>query len=222
MTTTRPIYIAIEGVIGVGKTTLATRLQDEYTATLVLEVFEENPFLPLFYADPERYGFQTQTVFLLSRYHQQRVVREQVGQVPLISDYLFAKDRLFARLNLHGDEWETYEQLHRTLAEQLILPDLTIYLRASVETLMARIARRGRSYERDMSRDYIARLAAEYDSFFGDYRATPLLIFETDGLDVVEQPDDWESLRARIRERVIELGQADTATLAASRVAGQR
>lgn len=221
MTTTKPIYLAIEGVIGVGKTTLATRLQAEYDATLVLEVFEENPFLPLFYADPERYGFQTQTVFLLSRYHQQRVVREQVGRVPLISDYLFAKDRLFARLNLHGDEWETYEQLHRTLAEQLTLPDLTIYLRASVDTLMARIAHRGRSYERDMSRDYIARLAAEYDSFFSDYRATPLITFETDGLDVVGQPADWEAMRARIREQVTELGWIDAATMATPRAGGK-
>ncbi|MGH2544363.1 MAG: deoxynucleoside kinase, partial [Ardenticatenaceae bacterium] len=170
-----PIYIAIEGVIGVGKTTLARLLQPVYEAELVLETFEENPFLASFYSDPERYAFQAQVVFLLSRYEQQRRVGALAGRAPLISDYLFAKDRLFARLNLHGDEWTTYLRLHEVLAERIVQPDLVVFLRASVATLMARIVERGRSYERSMSRDYIARLAAAYDAFFARYDATPFL-----------------------------------------------
>ena len=197
-----PIYIAIEGAIGVGKTTLATLLQPEYKAQLMLEVFEENPFLPLFYADPERYAFQVQIDFLLSRYHQQRTICEQVGELPLISDYLFAKDRLFARMNLQGHEWTTYDRLHNVLAEQIVLPDLVIYLRADVDTLMERIAHRGRPYERSMSRDYIARLAEEYDNFFDSYRATSRLTINTNHLNIVTRADHMAFIQQLIGQRL--------------------
>lgn len=196
-----PIYIAIEGVIGVGKTTLARLLQRDYEAELVLEVFEQNPFLPLFYAEPERYAFQTQIVFLLSRYRQQQAVRERAGQSPLLSDYLFAKDRLFAQMNLQGDEWETYEHLHHALAEQIAQPDLVVYLRASVDTLMARIAQRDRPYERGMAREYIARLAQAYDRFFDAYASPALLIVDTDDLNILTQ-DDLSRVRERVRAAV--------------------
>lgn len=194
-----PLYIAIEGVIGVGKTTLARLLQPEFQVRLVLEVFEENPFLASFYADRERYAFQTQIFFLLSRYRQQAKIRELVGRVPLLTDYLFAKDQLFARLNLAGDELATYETLYHTLAEHIAVPDLVIYLRASVDTLMARIAARDRPYERGMPRDYIAALARAYDDFFASYTATPLLVIDTDDLNVVGNAEDLERIRARVR-----------------------
>jgi deoxyadenosine/deoxycytidine kinase len=196
-----PIYIAIEGVIGVGKTTLARLLQPDYEAELMLEVFEQNPFLPLFYADPERYAFQTQIVFLLSRYRQQRALLERVGAVPLLSDYLFAKDRLFARLNLQGDEWATYEHLHQALSEQIARPNLVIFLRAEVETLMARITQRDRPYERGMSRDYIARLAQAYDRFFDSYASDSLLVIDTDDLNVLTR-EDLKRVRERVRATV--------------------
>lgn len=197
-----PVYIAIEGAIGVGKTTLASLLRSQYEANLMLEVFEENPFLPLFYQEPERYGFQVQIEFLLSRYHQQQAICEQAGSTSIISDYLFAKDRLFASLNLEGDEWRTYDRLHHVLAEQIASPDLVIYLRATVDTLMARIAARGRSYERSMSRDYITRLVKVYDDFFASYTSTSLLIIETDHLNVITRPADLALIQRLIEQKV--------------------
>ena len=154
------MYIAIEGVIGVGKTTLARLLQPAFDASLLLEVFEENPFLSDFYADRERYAFQTQIFFLLSRYHQQRrAVGELLAEKDrLLSDYTFEKDALFARINLTGDELDMYFRVHDALAEKIIRPDLILYLRASTDTLMARIAFRDRPYERNMERDYIHQL----------------------------------------------------------------
>nr|WP_290666386.1 deoxynucleoside kinase [Ardenticatena sp.] len=196
---TQPLYIAIEGVIGVGKTTLARLLQPHLNAELVLEVFEENPFLAPFYADPERYAFQTQIFFLLSRYRQQQTLREQVGRSRLISDYLFDKDRLFARLNLQGDELNTYETLYEALSERIPRPDLVVYLRASVDTLMARIAARDRPYERNMPRSYIAALHRVYDDFFQHYDATPLLVIETDDVNVVANPRDLQAILQRVR-----------------------
>lgn len=195
----QPLYIAIEGVIGVGKTTLARLLQPHLNADLVLEVFEENPFLAPFYADPERYAFQTQIFFLLSRYRQQQTLREQVGRARIVSDYLFDKDRLFARLNLQGDELHTYETLYEALSERIPRPDLVVYLRASVDTLMARIAARDRPYERNMPRSYIAALHRVYDEFFQTYDATPLLVIETDDLNVVANPRDLHTILQRVR-----------------------
>src|SRR5512137_902209 len=150
------MYIAIEGVIGVGKTSLVRLLQPRFGAAGLLEVFEENPFLSSFYADRERYAFQTQMFFLLSRYHQQRrAVPEALAQGPLLADYTFAKDALFARINLKGDELELYDNLHNALAEKIPMPDLIVYLRASTTMLMQRIARRDRPYERQMEATYI-------------------------------------------------------------------
>ena len=148
-------YICIEGVIGVGKSTLTRLLARPFGSETLLEVVEENPFLQDFYADRARYAFQTETFFLLSRYRQQQaVVRPIVGTRNLVSDYLFAKNRLFASLNLHGDEWELFLQLYRTLAERVQTPDLVVYLQADVDTLMSRIAQRDRPFERNMDRDY--------------------------------------------------------------------
>ena len=159
------MYIAIEGVIGVGKTTLARLLQPSFDAEVLLEVFEENPFLSDFYGDRARYAFQTQIFFLLSRYHQQRRGVTEVVKAGknLISDYTFAKDSLFARINLKGDELEMYHRVHEALAEKIIMPDLLVYLHANTEVLMQRITLRDRTYERNMERAYIEELNRAYE-----------------------------------------------------------
>lgn len=193
-------YIAIEGVIGVGKTTLARLMRDSFQAELLLEVFEENPFLSDFYSDRERYAFQTQIFFLLSRYRQQhRVIGSTLSHSTLISDYSFAKDRLFAHLNLAGDELAMYERVHHVLAEKIPLPDLVVFLRAEVDTLMDRIAMRDRPYERSMSRDYIADLRRAYERFFGDYHDAPVLGIETDGLNWVSDPEALAQVAGQVR-----------------------
>lgn len=193
-------YIAVEGVIGVGKTTLARLLQDRFRAGTILEAFDENPFLSDFYGDRARYAFQTQLFFLLSRYRQQQAAEHHLRQGALISDYFFEKDRLFAHLNIpSSDELEMYDRLYDALAEKVRVPDLVVYLRARVGTLMGRIAMRDRTYERQMDRSYISALRAEYEHLFSDYTATPLLIIETDELDFVRNPDDLDDVEQRVR-----------------------
>jgi deoxyguanosine kinase len=202
------MYIAIEGVIGVGKTTLARLLQPVFQAELLLEVFEENPFLSDFYADRERYAFQTQIFFLLSRYHQQRsavpvILSQGAG---LLSDYTFEKDALFARINLKGDELETYHRLHEALAEKIPLPDLVVYLRADTDVLMQRIASRDRSYERNMEWAYIDELNQAYEDFFVESRLSdvkqrsPVLAIDTNHLDYVRHGEDLRQVEQNIRQ----------------------
>jgi deoxyguanosine kinase len=195
----RPWYIAIEGAIGVGKTTLARMLGGHFHTEILLEMFEENPFLLKFYEDRARYAFQTQMVFLLSRYRQQRQVAQRLDQGPLISDYMFAKDRLFARLNLAGDEWEIYQQIHRALAEQIVPPDLIVYLQADTDVLMGRIALRDRPYERDMDRDYIDRLRRTYEEFFASQQEVPVLVIDTNPINFVTNPSDFRAIVERLR-----------------------
>ena len=199
------MYFAIEGVIGVGKTTLARLLQPQFEADLVLEVFEENPFLSNFYGDRARYAFQTQIFFLLSRYHQQRRnVTDRMKDVKtLISDYTFEKDSLFARINLSGDELDMYYTVQEALAEKISPPDLVVYLRASTDTLMKRIAQRDRAYERQMEPGYIDLLNHSYDDFYlNSSHAAHVLVVETDTLNFVERPDDLEFINQRIREEL--------------------
>lgn len=202
------MYIAIEGVIGVGKTTLARLLQPAFNAQLVLEVFEENPFLSDFYADRARYAFQTQVFFLLSRYHQQRrsVPDLLASQGSLIADYTFAKDGLFACINLAGDELEMYYRVHEALAEKIPLPDLVVYLRADTDVLMQRIALRDRSYERNIERAYIDLLNRTYETSFGGLylsengRETPILTIDTNDLNYVRYPQHLKMVEERIRQ----------------------
>jgi deoxyguanosine kinase len=200
------MYLAIEGVIGVGKTTLARLLQPLFDAELCLEVFEENPFLSDFYSDRERYAFQTQMFFLLSRYHQQRRgIADVVDRgLNLFSDYTFQKDALFARINLKGDELDMYDRIHEALAEKIIKPDLIVYLRANTDVLMQRIALRDRPYERNMERAYIGQLNQAYDTFFVDTHqnndAVPVLTLETNDLNYVRYSKDLRWTENRIRQ----------------------
>ncbi len=193
------LYIAIEGPIGVGKSTLARLLQPEFQARLLMEVFEENPFLAKFYADRATYAFQTQIFFLLSRYRQQSAIPPMLDAGNVISDYTFAKDRLFAHLNLQGDELEMYERLHQLLAEKITLPSLVIYLQAETDVLLERISVRDRAYERTMDRNYIEALNQAYARFFADYTQTPVLTVDTTHLNIVRQPDDLAFIVDRIK-----------------------
>jgi deoxyguanosine kinase len=201
------MYIAIEGVIGVGKTTLATTLarllQPTFQAELLLEVFEENPFLSDFYADRERYAFQTQIFFLLSRYHQQnRAVQDILARnTNLITDYTFSKDALFANINLRGDELEMYYRVHEALAEKIPQPDLIVYLRARTDVLMQRIALRDRPYERNMESEYIEQLNQAYDDFFqNNPPPTSVLTINSNDLDFVKYPEHLKWIENSIRQ----------------------
>ena len=197
------MYVAIEGVIGVGKTTLARLLQPRFEADLLLEVFEENPFLSDFYADRQRYAFQTQIFFLLSRYRQQNntVPRILAAGRSLLADYTFAKDALFAGINLHGDELTMYERVHEALGEKIQKPDLVVYLQADTDVLMQRIALRDRSYERQIERAYIDELNGAYDKFFAKtFDHTPALTIPTSKLEFVHNPEHLAYIENRIRE----------------------
>lgn len=198
------MYLAIDGVIGVGKTSLVRLLQPAFGAEVLLEVFEENPFLSDFYSDRARYAFQTQIFFLLSRYHQQRAVFDRLPG-PLIADYTFAKDALFARINLSGDDLKLYYRLHDALAEKIPPPDLVVYLRAPTAALMQRIARRGRLYERQMDPVYIEALNQAYDDFFtapaarGPRAQVPVLTLDTEHLDFVSNQDHLRRVAEQIQ-----------------------
>lgn len=194
------MYIAIEGVIGVGKTTLARLLQPIFASEILLEVFEENPFLSDFYSDRERFAFQTQIFFLLSRYRQQReAVPKALARGDLLSDYTFEKDALFARLNLHGDELETYSSLHAALSERIPPPELIVYLRVDTDTAMNRIAMRDRPYERNMDRAYIDDLNKAYEAYFGG-KTDNILTIDSSNLDFVASPQHLAYIINRIRD----------------------
>jgi len=205
------MYIAIEGAIGVGKTTLSRLLSSRFRADLLLEVFEENPFLADFYADRDTYAFQTQIFFLLSRYHQQQEVPTAISsENNLIADYTFEKDALFARLNLGGDELDTYFSVHNALAEKLPLPDLIVYLQAETSVLMQRIAQRDRPYERNMDPEYIRNLNDAYDSFYSnEYTGPPILRINTNQLNYVANEVDLDWVETRIRQ-TLKLGPYQT------------
>ena len=197
------MYIAIEGVIGVGKTTLARLLQQAFHAEVLLEVFEENPFLSDFYGDRARYAFQTQIFFLLSRYRQQNnTVPDALAEGKnLISDYTFAKDALFAGINLKGDELEMYHKVHEALGEKIPKPNLLVYLQATTNTLMNRIAFRDRPYERQMERSYIDELNQAYEEFFSKpFDHTPILKIDTNDLNIIQNADHIKLIENRIRE----------------------
>ena len=192
-------YIAIEGVIGAGKTTLAQMLSEKLGARLILENFEENPFLPKFYEDPEHYAFQTQIFFLLSRYRQQQeLFQADLFHSHIISDYIFEKDKIFAYLTLRDEELKLYESLLGAIEKNIPQPDLVIYLQSSVDRLMSNIRKRGREMERNMSEEYIRELNEAYNYFFFRYKSSPLLIVKVSDIDFVNNPDDFNDLLEQI------------------------
>jgi len=194
--------IVIEGAIGVGKTSLVLQLSDKFNAKHNLEVVEENPFLLKFYNDIERYAFQTQIYFLLSRYRQQiELAQLDLFNQLIFSDYLFAKDRIFAHLNLSGSELSMYEKLYEIMSKNIPKPDLIIYLQASTELLMKRIALRDRPFERKMSYEYIMRLNSTYEDFFSypdNYQGIKLIKINTNDLDFVGKKVDLEYIISKI------------------------
>jgi len=195
-------YVAIEGVIGAGKTSLARKLAHDSGSRLNLEIVEDHPFLSRFYADPTRYAFQTQIFFLLSRFRQQlEFFQQDLFQQTVISDYMFAKDRIFANINLEDDELLLYDKVASELEVRVPVPDLVVFLQGSTEVLMQRIAKRGREYERSMSREYIEELIEAYNHYFFHYTESPLLIVNTNEMDFVNRPAEYEDLKARITEK---------------------
>ena len=195
-------YIVVEGVIGVGKTSLTKLLSTRTSGRLNLEVVEENPFLSQFYQDRSAYAFQTQIFFLLSRFRQQQnLFQHDLFSSTLISDYLFAKDRIFANLNLSDDELGLYNQLATILEQRVLKPDLVIYLQARTSVLLQRIRWRGRTFEQDMEEDYLNALNAAYSYFFHHYKDSPLLVVNTDNLDFVNVPGDFDLLYDQITEK---------------------
>jgi deoxyadenosine/deoxycytidine kinase len=193
-------YIVVEGPLGVGKTTLARLLAEEFEARAVLEQVEENPFLRKFYEDPGTYAFQTQLFFLLSRYRQQRALAQQdLFNQHTVSDYLFAKDQIFAQATLEPDELALYRQLFNLLDSRLPKPDLVVYLEARGDVLMERLRKRDRDYERRMAPEYVERIAEAYRNFFFYYEETPLLVVNSSDVDFVARPEDLADLVREIR-----------------------
>ena len=196
-------YVAIEGTIGVGKTSLANLLSEKLTAKLVLEAFEDNPFLSDFYEDPERHAFQTQLWFLLQRYQQQQDLRQvDMFQNLVITDYMFVKDRLFASLNLNEKEMSLYDTVANMMERNVIHPDLVIFLQADTGTLMKNISKRGRKIEKNISEDYLDALNQVYNEYFFRYQDTPLVIFNTNNIDFVNNHKDLEEVINYIRQPV--------------------
>ena len=196
-------YIAIEGPIGVGKTSLAKLLSKRLNAKLILEKFEDNPFLSEFYDDPTRFAFQTQLFFLLQRYQQQQDIRQvDMFHNLLISDYMFIKDRLFASLNLDDKEMNLYDSIANMMERNVINPDLIIYLQADTSTLMKNIDKRARDFENNISYDYINALNEIYTEYFFRYNDTPLVIINTNNIDFVNNADDLDQVIEYIRQPV--------------------
>lgn len=193
-------YIAIEGPIGVGKTSLTEMLAKEFSGRVLTEEVDSNPFLAKFYEDTRKYALQTQLFFLLSRYQQQKFMfQQELFSSSIVSDYLFAKDKIFAYLNLDENELSLYEQVFRLLDMRIPKPDLVIYLQASTEVLQDRIRKRNKDYEQNIKEDYLERLVEAYNRYFFYYNETPLLVVNTTDIDFVENPPDLADLVREIK-----------------------
>lgn len=194
-------FIAIEGVIGSGKTSLAKVLAQQFHAGIVAEQFDDNPFLEKFYADRKKFAFHTQLYFLMSRYKQQR----EVAQIDLfnsrvIADYLFTKDRIFAEINLSEDEFRLYDKIYALIEHDVPRPDLVLYLQGTPEFLYKRIKQRDRNFEREIEYEYIEELCNAYNTFFFHYNTSPLLIVDIKGFDFVGNSNDSALLTKEIKQ----------------------
>lgn len=198
-------YIAVEGAIGAGKTSLVLQLSKRYNARALLEVVEENPFLTHFYDNIAEYAFRTQIFFLLSRYDQQvKTFHQGILKQLSFSDYMFAKDRIFAHLTLSGNELEMYEHLYGIISRDIPSPDIIIYLKSSTELLMKRIRQRARSFEQNISYQYMENLNNHYENYFSDqsnFTRTKLLVINTDGMDFVDNRKDFNIICQNIEQK---------------------
>ena len=206
MTTTRiePRFIAIEGAIGAGKTSLTSLLGQQFDAQILLEEDEKNPFIAKFYQDRGSFAFQTQIFFLMSRYQQylKLAQRDLFNSVVLI-DYLFQRDRIFAQLNLQGSEYQLYEQIYNLIVGKIPKPDLVIYLQADIEVLLDRVDKRSRDYEQFIDPDYIDGVNKAFNNFFFYYSDTPILVINTNDIDFVGKKGDLEELIQKINSHKI-------------------
>jgi len=198
-TLTSARHIVVEGPIGAGKTSLSRRLGEHLEADLLLEQPEANPFLARFYQNQERYALQTQLSFLFQRLEQMRYLAEpDKSPGTVISDYLMEKELLFASLTLREDEYQLYRQIYDRVSPQTTTPDLVIYLQARPETLIARVRKRGVDMERKIGDDYLTLLSESYTRFFHDYTAAPVMVVNSEYLNFVDNPDDFQLLVQRI------------------------
>ena len=193
-------YIVIEGLIGVGKTELAKILADRLQARLILEDSEGNPFLKDFYKDRERYAFQTQIFFLLSRFRQQQELLEyDLFAQRIVLNYLFAKDKIFASVVLDEKEFHLYQKLISYLERNIPRPDLVIYLQSTPEMLFQKIKQRGKEYEKDIEINYLLDLNEAYNRYFFHYKESPLLVINTDNFDFINNETDLKDLLEKIK-----------------------
>jgi len=192
-------YIIIEGPIGVGKTSLSNKLALEWDADLVLENVDDNPFLSKFYKNPREVSLQTQLYFLLTRTRQVQAFKQQdIFSNARVSDFMLQKDRLFAQVTLNNEEYDLYDQLYSYMAVDIPKPDLIIYLQAPIDTLIKRIKKRGRNFEKYIDAEYLERLNAMYLKFFNTYDASPLLIINAGDIDFVNNKNDYKNLLDKI------------------------
>ena len=202
--TIEPRFIAVEGAIGAGKTSLVNLLEQQYGARVILEENDSNPFIAKFYEDQETYSFQTQIYFLLSRYNQyMELAQRDLFNSVVVIDYLFQRDKIFAQLNLEDHEYRLYEQIYNLISSKAPKPDLVIFLQASTEVLLERVSKRGREYESFMDPDYLDSVNKAFNNFFFYYSDTPLLVINTNEIDFVEKKCDLEELINKVNSHKI-------------------
>ena len=202
--TIEPRFIAVEGAIGAGKTSLVNLLEQQYSARVILEENDSNPFIAKFYDDQETYSFQTQIFFLLSRYNQyMELAQRDLFNSVVVIDYLFQRDKIFAQLNLEDHEYRLYEQIYNLISSKAPKPDLVIFLQANTKVLLERVSKRGRGYESFMDPDYLDSVNKAFNNFFFYYSDTPLLVINTNEIDFVEKKCDLEELINKVNSHKI-------------------
>lgn len=201
-------FLVIEGNIGAGKTTLASMLAKDFNAKLILEQFADNPFLPKFYQNPERYSFPLELSFLADRYKQikNEVLNLDLFHSFLIADYYFAKTAIFAENNLSGDEYHLFRTIFDIIFESMPKPDLYVYLHANTDKLLKHISKRGRDYEQNIDAQYLEKISHGYFHFFKKIDSFPILVIDTNSIDFVNNPEDYQKIKSAIFDNEYKLG----------------